>query len=101
MRLARDGASPAVTFHLTNPDRVCYNTGESKKAAKMAQDPNHRSVQKPRGAVQIHLDFLEARVRVLEEFTTALASALVVGDENMRRVKVLAAVAAWSSHDGR
>jgi len=100
MRLARPGVGRIAFFRLTNPDRVCYNAGESKKAAKMAQDPNHKSVQKPRGAVQIHLDFLEARVRVMEAFLTELSAALVIGDENARRVKVLAAVAAWSSHDG-
>ncbi len=66
----------------------------------MGMDENQRAAGKPPSA-RLEAQWVREDVGEILAFLDQLAAALVIGDENMRRAKVLSAVALWSSRASR
>jgi len=92
-RDARSGRRQSVKrdlLPLDRPSGACYNASETMKW------DDKRSGGKP-PSLNLRLDFVEEDLDRGLDFITKLCEALLVGDENVRRVKTLAVIAMWSA----
>jgi len=66
----------------------------------MAKDRNRRAAEGKPPSVYSDVEFLLEDQKKILAFCDQLCQALVVGDENVRRVKVLSTIAAWIASRG-